>query len=93
MSEQVSHGSAGEYQADERADRADGAGYAFLAEKVLDVDRLNPQVSARLLGAFRSYRALEPNRMRLASEALAKVAATPGISRDLGEIVGRMLED
>ncbi|MBR2536212.1 MAG: aminopeptidase N [Hyphomicrobium sp.] len=73
--------------------RADGAGYAFLAEKVLDVDRLNPQVSARLLGAFRSYRALEPNRMRLASEALAKVAATPGISRDLGEIVGRMLED
>lgn len=73
--------------------RADGAGYALLTEKVLDVDRLNPQVAARLLGAFRSYRALEPNRMQLASAALSKVAAAPGISRDLGEIVGRMLED
>ncbi|MBK9077706.1 MAG: aminopeptidase N [Hyphomicrobium sp.] len=73
--------------------RADGAGYAFLAEKVLEVDKLNPQVSARLLGAFRSYRALEPNRMRLAADALSRVASTPGISRDLGEIVGRMLED
>ena len=73
--------------------RADGEGYALLTDKILDVDRLNPQVAARLLGAFRSYRALEPGRMRLAAEALAKVAATPGISRDLGEIVGRMLED
>ena len=73
--------------------RADGLGYAFLAEKVLEVDRLNPQVAARLLGAFRSYRALEAGRMRLAQEALQRVAATAEISRDLGEIVGRMLDD
>ena len=73
--------------------RPDGAGYAFLAEKVLEVDKLNPQVAARLLGAFRSYRALEPNRLRLAAAELVKVASTPGISRDLGEIAGRMIED
>lgn len=73
--------------------RADGAGYTFLAEKVLEVDRINPQVAARLLGAFRSYRALEPTRRTLAKAALAKVAEPTIISRDLREIVSRMLEE
>ncbi len=34
--------------------RADGAGYAFLADIVLQLDGTNPQVAARLLGAFRT---------------------------------------
>ena len=72
---------------------SDGAGYAFLAEKVLEVDRLNPQVAARLLGAFRSYRSLEPKRLTLAAAALAQVAASDKISRDVREIVSRMIED
>lgn len=73
--------------------RADGAGYEFLAEKVLEIDPLNPQVAARMLGAFRSYRALEPKRKALAKAALKRVAATSRISRDCHEIVSRMLED
>ncbi|SFV39164.1 aminopeptidase N [Hyphomicrobium facile] len=72
--------------------RADGAGYDFLADKVLEIDQLNPQVAARMLGAFRSYRALEPGRKGLARAALKRVAAAP-ISRDCHEIVSRMLED
>ncbi|MEQ1669426.1 MAG: aminopeptidase N [Hyphomicrobium sp.] len=73
--------------------RPDGAGYAFAADTVLDVDKLNPQVAARLLGAFRSYRSLEPARLALATAVLKKVAATPNISRDLGEIAMRIIED
>ncbi len=73
--------------------RPDGAGYAFLTEKVLQVDRLNPQIASRLLSAFRSYRGLEPNRRMLAAAALAKVAETADISRDIREIVTRMLEE
>src|SRR5262249_28071285 len=72
--------------------RADGAGYDFLAEKVLEIDPLNPQVAARMLGAFRSYRALEPKRKALAKAALKRVAASR-ISRDCHEIVSRMLEE
>ncbi len=72
--------------------RPDGAGYAFVADKALEVDRINPQVSARLLGAFRSYLALEPKRQGLAKAALQSVAATAKISRDLREISTRMLE-
>jgi aminopeptidase N len=72
--------------------RPDGAGYAFVAEQVLAVDRFNPQIAARILGAFRSWRSLEPVRRRAAKKALTKVAGTPQISRDVYEIVSRMLE-
>ncbi len=73
--------------------RADGAGYEFLADKVLKIDPLNPQVAARMLGAFRSYRALEPKRKSLAKAALKRVAAAPRLSRDCVEMVSRMLDD
>ena len=42
--------------------RADGAGYDFVADFVLALDPKNPQVAARLMGAFRSWRALEAKR-------------------------------
>ena len=73
--------------------RPDGAGYIFVAEKVLEVDKINPQVAARLLGAFRSYRSLEPKRYARAAAALSKVAETAHISRDISEIVNRMVEE
>lgn len=72
--------------------RPDGAGYAFVAEQVLAIDRFNPQIAARILGAFRSWRALEPVRKREARAALAKVADTPELSRDVYEMVTRMLD-
>jgi aminopeptidase N len=72
--------------------RPDGGGYNFLAAKVLEIDRLNPQVAARLLGAFRSYKGLEPKRRAKARAALEKVGGTEGLSRDASEIAGRMLE-
>ena len=49
---------------------ADGAGYRFVAETVLKLDEVNPQVAARLLSAFRSWRNLEAGRRALAREAL-----------------------
>ena len=42
--------------------RGDGAGYDFVADFVLTLDPKNPQVAARLMGAFRSWRALEAGR-------------------------------
>ncbi len=71
--------------------RPDGAGYAFLAEVVVTTDPRNPQVAARLLSAFRSWRALEPGRRALAREALERVAATATLSADVRDIVARSL--
>jgi aminopeptidase N len=72
--------------------RPDGAGYMLVAEEVLSIDRFNPQVAARLLNCYRSWRALEPVRRRAAKKALVRVAAAPHLSRDVYEIVSRMLE-
>jgi aminopeptidase N len=71
--------------------RADGAGFAFTADTVLELDGRNPQVAARLMTAFRSWSALEPGRRALAEGELRRVAAAPALSRDLRDIVERSL--
>jgi aminopeptidase N len=71
--------------------RADGAGYEFLADFVLDLDRRNPQTAARLLVSFRSWRALEQSRRTLAEKALRRIAAADHLSADVGDIITRTL--
>ena len=71
--------------------RADGAGYAFLADTVLALDARNPQVASRLMTAFRSWRALEPGRRAKAEAELQRVAAAPALSTDVRDIVERSL--
>jgi aminopeptidase N len=70
---------------------SDGAGYALVADKVLELDSLNPQVAARLLGAFKSWRQFEPKRRKLMSRHLTRIASTEGISRDVFEIATKTL--
>jgi len=72
--------------------RPDGRGYQFLATQVLALDKFNPQVAARMLGAFRSWRALEPERRRQAKRALTGIVEANGLSRDVFEIAGKMVE-
>jgi aminopeptidase N len=70
--------------------RADGEGYGFLADIALELDPKNPQVAARLLSSFKSWRALEPGRRRAAQAELTRVAAA-NLSADSRDIVGRAL--
>lgn len=72
--------------------RPDGAGYAFVADAALEIDGFNPQVAARLMGAFKSWRMLEPGRRQRARSELQRVAASEGLSRDTFEIVTKTLE-
>ena len=71
--------------------RADGKGYEFVADIVLALDPKNPQVSARMATAFRTWRTLEAGRRALAQAALARIKAAPNLSRDLADIVERAL--
>ena len=71
--------------------RADGQGYAFLADSVLALDAKNPQVAARLATAFRTWRTLEAGRRGKAEAALQRIRATPNLSRDLSDIIERAL--
>jgi aminopeptidase N len=72
--------------------RADGSGYEFVVAQVVALDQFNPQIAARILGAFRSFKALEPKRRSLARKALQRVAKAQQTSRDVYEIVSKMLE-
>jgi aminopeptidase N len=70
--------------------RPDGAGYELLAEQALKIDRFNPHIAARLLGAFESWRILEPKRQAKAKAILENLAAEP-LSTDSYEIVTKTL--
>lgn len=72
--------------------RPDGAAYRFIADQVLALDRINPQIASRMLGAFRSWRALETGRRGHARKALQRVARTKQLSSDVQEIVSKMLD-
>jgi aminopeptidase N len=73
--------------------RLDGRGYAFLAEMVLRTDELNPQLAARLLTAFSTWRMMEESRRARAKSALLAIAGKPNLSRDVGDIVNRSLAE
>ncbi len=73
--------------------RSDGKGFDFVADFVLALDPKNPQVAARLMGAFRSWRALEAKRRTHAQAALRRVAAASSLSRDTHDIVARTLAE
>ena len=72
--------------------RADGAGYRLLASIVLRADELNPQLAARLLTAFSTWRMMDSTRREHAEQALQSIAQKPNLSRDVGDIVSRSLE-
>ena len=71
--------------------RADGEGYRLFAETVLEVEKRNPQVAARLATALRSWRSLEPGRQAKAKQALLEMAQVENLSADLRDIVERTL--
>ena len=71
--------------------RPDGASYEFLADIVLELDGSNPQVAARLLTAFGSWRMMEKRRREKAEQALRRIAEKPNLSRDVGDIAQRSL--
>jgi len=70
---------------------ADGLGYAFAAEKIIELDPINPQVAARVARAFDRWRRFDAARQAHARAALTSIQAADGLSRDVAEIVGRTL--
>ncbi|NCO85347.1 MAG: aminopeptidase N [Rhodobacterales bacterium] len=71
--------------------QADGAGYRLLADWLIRLDPLNPQTTARVSTAYETWARHDAGRQALMRGELARIAATPGLSRDTGEMVARML--
>ena len=71
--------------------RADGAGYALVADQLLALDRLNPQVAARMMTPFGRWRRYDAGRQDLMKAQLERILATPNLSRDSFEIASKSL--
>lgn len=69
-----------------------GAGYRFLAQRVLELDPLNPQVAARMLRIMSRWRRYDPMRSELMRGELQRVLSTQGLSRDVFEIACKSLQ-
>jgi aminopeptidase N len=65
----------------------EGQGYHLLARHVLDADRFNPQSAARLVQPLTRWRRLVPPYGSAMRDTLERVAAAPGLSKDVTEVV------
>jgi aminopeptidase N len=72
--------------------RADGAAYEFWADRLLELDALNPQIASRLARSLDRWSALVEPYRSAARAAIARVASNPELSDDLREVVTRTVE-
>ena len=70
---------------------ADGGGYRFLADQIIALNALNPQIAARMARAFDRWRKFDEKRQAQARQALERIRGTEKLSSDVGEIVGKAL--
>ncbi len=70
---------------------ADGSGYRLVAARVVELDRINPQVASRLARAFDRWRKYDAGRQQHSRAALESIASTADISSEVAEVVGRAL--
>jgi aminopeptidase N len=70
---------------------ASGDGYAFLADEVLAIDPANPTLAARLVQPLGTWRRHDDTRQGLMRQALERVLAAPGLSKNTYEMVSKSL--
>ena len=71
--------------------RRDGEGYQFVAEQIMELDRLNPQIAARLLGVFGRWRRYDQDRQAMIKAQLERVLSLPNLSRNSYEVASKSL--
>ena len=68
-----------------------GAGYVFLADRVIELDILNPQVAARLVSPLSRWRRYDSERQDMMKVQLERIQLQENLSTDVREIVGKSL--
>ena len=61
------------------------------ADQVLALDKLNPQVAARIARGFDRWKKFDPGRKEKSKAQLERIRDAKGLSRDVAEIVGKAL--
>jgi aminopeptidase N len=70
---------------------ANGEGYQFLADQVIALNSLNPQIASRMITALTQWRRFDSHRQQLIKAQLERIMQTPDISPDVYEIASKSL--
>ena len=70
---------------------ADGSGYRFHADRVIELDPINPQMAARMAAAFNRWKRYDEGRKVLMKVELQRILSTGTLSGDVTEIVTNSL--
>ncbi|MEH6628657.1 MAG: aminopeptidase N [Motiliproteus sp.] len=71
--------------------RADGRGYRFLADQIIQLDKMNPQIASRLLTPLTRWKRYDQKRQQLMSDQLRRILSTENLSKDSFEVVSKSL--
>lgn len=72
---------------------ASGEGYRFLADNIIELDVLNPQVAARMSNAFSQWRRYSENLQTQMHNQMERIVGEKGLSRDVYEVISKSLSD
>ncbi len=70
---------------------ASGQGYRFLADQIIALNLLNPQVASRMLSALTQWRRYDHDRQALMRRQLERIMNTEAISIDVYEVASKSL--
>ena len=72
---------------------ADGSGYRFIADKVIEIDKINAQIASGLSGAFKVYKKLDEKHKSVMMVALKRIRETENLSNNTYEIISKILDN
>ncbi|WP_031437109.1 aminopeptidase N [Methylobacter tundripaludum] len=70
---------------------ANGQGYQFLADQIIALNTLNPQIASRMVGALTAWRRYDEGRQALMKAQLERIITTEAISKDVYEVASKSL--
>lgn len=70
----------------------DGSGYKWLADRVIQLDKITAQVAARMVAPFTRWKKYDTARQALMKAELERIASVEGLSENVYEIVSKSLE-
>ncbi|MDP1835758.1 MAG: aminopeptidase N [Chlamydiales bacterium] len=68
-----------------------GEGYSLIADRVIQLDKVNPQIAAGLAGGFKKFDKMDSLRKKAMRVQLERIIATPNLSQNVYEIVSKIL--
>ncbi len=70
----------------------DGNGYKFVANKIIEIDKINPQMASGLAGAFKIYEKMNVENKELMKIELQKIISIDTLSKNVYEIISKIIK-